>query len=48
MNINKIDWNRLSGNKNALEILKKNKQKIDWNYFSRNTSIFYKKPIGYY
>ena len=29
----------MSGNKNALEILKDNQEKIDWNAFSKNPSI---------
>ena len=27
---NKLDWNNLSSNPNAIELLKENKDKIDW------------------
>ena len=36
ININKINWNNLSLNPNAIELLKENKNKINWNYLSLN------------
>ncbi len=32
----KVDWDYLSGNKNAIEILKENPEKINWNHLSSN------------
>ena len=34
IDINKINWEYLSFNPNAIELLKKNKDKINWNYLS--------------
>ena len=39
-NQDKIDWNRLSENPNAIELLSKFKDKINWRMLSRNKSIF--------
>ena len=33
---NKVDWNYLSKNPNAIEILKENKDKINWDNLSKN------------
>ncbi len=35
-NIDKIDWNLLSKNENAIHILEKNLDKVNWHYLSRN------------
>ena len=35
-----INWNYLSKNSNAIEILKVNQKKINWRNFSENPSIF--------
>ena len=35
-NIDKIDWNYLSLNPNAIHLLEKNFDKINWNYLSKN------------
>ena len=35
-NVDKIDWDELSGNINAISILEQNVDKIDWKYLSRN------------
>ena len=34
--MNKIDWNNLSMNPNAIHILSNNNNKIDWHWLSRN------------
>ena len=39
-NQDKIDWNYLSTNPNAIEILKNNKHKLNWDYISSNINIF--------
>ena len=36
IDINKIDWEYLSFNSNAIELLKENQNKISWIYLSRN------------
>jgi len=36
VNIKNINWNSLSENPNAIELLKKNKDKINYNYLSLN------------
>ena len=36
INIDKIDWNGLSYNKNAIKLLKENKNKINWYNLSEN------------
>ena len=36
ININKINWNYLSKNPNAIELLKKNQNKINWSMLSKN------------
>jgi len=41
-NINKIDWNFLSENPEAMHILFKNKHKIKWYPFLKNSKIIYK------
>ena len=33
---NKLNWNYLSKNKNAIKLLKKNQDKINWYYLSEN------------
>ena len=38
IDINKIDWNTLSLNENAIELLKKNKNKINWGLLSLNSN----------
>jgi hypothetical protein len=38
--VNKLDWNWLSFNPNAIELLKKNQDKINWHHFSKNPNIF--------
>ena len=38
IDINKIDWNTLSGNPNAIELLKENQDKINWEILSLNTN----------
>ena len=46
IDINKINWDNLSLNSNAMELLKKNQDKINWFFFSQNPNIFtydYKK-----
>jgi hypothetical protein len=45
-NPEKIDWEELSGNPNAFQLLQKNPEKIDWEELSYNPSIF-KKMINY-
>ena len=35
IDINKLDWNNLSRNKYAIELLKDNKDKIDWYYYQK-------------
>ena len=39
-NPDKIDWDELSENPNAIHILEQNHDKIDWSYFSINPNIF--------
>jgi hypothetical protein len=36
IDINKIEWDALSENENAIELLKENKEKINWAYLSNN------------
>ena len=36
IDINKIDWDYLSVNQNAIELLKENKNKINWDLLSKN------------
>jgi hypothetical protein len=38
--LNKIDWEYVSLNPNAIEVLKANQDKINWKRFSENSSIF--------
>jgi hypothetical protein len=38
--MDKITWQSLSQNPNAIHILEKNKDKIDWYSLSQNTAIF--------
>jgi len=40
-----IYWNILSGNYNAINMLKENIDRIDWYYFSNNPNIFIDEPI---
>jgi hypothetical protein len=35
-----IDWDFLSANPNAIDLLKENQDKINWKYFSKNPAIF--------
>ena len=39
-NPDKINWDNLSKNKNAIYLLKENPDKIDWFYLSSNSAIF--------
>ena len=41
IDIDKIDWNGLSYNKNAVKLLKENKNKIDWYWLSKNTNAIW-------
>ena len=36
IDINKLNWDSLSLNSNAVDILEKNQDKINWNYLSYN------------
>ena len=36
----KLNWNYLSYNANAIELLKENQDKINWNTLSKNPAIF--------
>ena len=36
IDINKIDWIIISGNPNAIDLLKKNQDKINWDLLSSN------------
>ena len=40
VDINKIDWDELSENPNAIHLLEKNIDKIYWHSLSNNPSIF--------
>ena len=40
-NPDKIEWNVLSDNPNAIDLLKANPDKINWHSLSKNASIFY-------
>ena len=40
-NIDKIVWNYLSGNPNAIELLEKNPDKIDWYWLSENPNAIH-------
>jgi hypothetical protein len=39
-NKNRIFWDNLSFNKNAVYLLEENQDKIDWNYLCKNTEVF--------
>jgi hypothetical protein len=39
-NPDKIDWNKLSMNPDAIHLLKRNQDKIDWRWFTLNEAIF--------
>ena len=39
-NPQKIAWNYLSANPNAIELFEENPDKINWYYFSQNPAIF--------
>ena len=39
ININKLNWDYLSSNTNAIELLKANQNKIDWKYLSANPNV---------
>ena len=39
-NIEKLNWNCLSSNPNAIHLLEENPDKIDWFWLSSNPSIF--------
>ena len=45
IDVNKLDWYKLSENKNAIDLLKENKDKIDWEELSSNPSIFVEEKI---
>jgi len=36
INIDNLNWEGLSTNPNAIDLLKENQEKIDWNYLSSN------------
>ena len=40
IDINKLDWNSLSRNPNAIDLLEANKDMIDYEWLSMNLSIF--------
>ena len=40
IDINKIDWEYLSFNSNAIELLKENQNKIKWKFISLHSEIF--------
>jgi hypothetical protein len=40
VNIQKLNWNYLCKNPNAIELLKINKDKINWDYLCKNTNLF--------
>ena len=40
IDINKLNWGRLSKNANAIHLLEKNQDKIYWPDLSKNPSIF--------
>ena len=40
IDINKLDWEYLSRNPNAIKFLECNTDKIDWDYLSENHNIF--------
>ena len=40
IDIDKLNWNELSKNPNAIELLKENQDKINWKLLSKNPSIF--------
>jgi hypothetical protein len=40
IDINKLDWDMLSLNPNAIELIKANQDKIDWDNLSYNPAIF--------
>tara|TARA_Y100000389_G_C17432756_1_gene503705 strand:- start:138 stop:422 length:285 start_codon:yes stop_codon:yes gene_type:complete len=40
INKSKLDWNLLSCNPNAINLLKENKDKINWSWLSVNPAIF--------
>jgi len=42
---NKIDWDNLCLNPNAIDLLKENQDEIDWYYLSSNPSIFEDEPM---
>ena len=39
VDINKLDWNTLSENPNAIKLLKENKDKINWRVLSGNPNV---------
>ena len=40
-NTDKINWNYLSSNKNAIHLLEQNIDKINWNYLSSNKNAIH-------
>ena len=40
IDINKIEWNQLSSNPEAMPLLEENQEKIDWEWLSTNPAIF--------
>ena len=40
VDIDKLNWDSLSENSNAISLLKENQDKINWWYFSKNPNIF--------
>ena len=45
IDINKLDWNSLSRNPNAIDLLEANRDKIDWMYLSANCNAI-PPPFG--
>ena len=41
IDIDKLDWSKLSLNPNAIQLLEKNKEKIHWDYLSKNPNAIY-------
>jgi len=41
INESKLNWNWLSSNPNAIELLEKNQDKIDWDWLSKNPNALH-------
>ena len=48
VDINKLNWERLSCNPNAIHLLEKNLDKVDWDYLSANSNAIHllEKNLG--